>query len=244
MSLTQIKAPSISQERERELVCFLKDNNLEIDNLRLLNLAFTHTSYANECKGESDSYERLEFLGDSILDMITAEYLFENYYAEYHEGDFTKIKAVVVSEDSLSEIARQKHFEKYILIGKGEASQGGATKKAIQADVMEAVIAAVFLDKGLDAAREYVLSFIPFQIEKVIRNRVSYKDYKTKLQEYWQKKRERNIKHDQEVTAMFEARGWTVLRIWECELKTKNTKALLERFQIALNDEQLSKTNL
>lgn len=58
------------------------------------------------------------------------------------------------------------------------------------------------------------------------------------------KKRERNIKHDQEVTAMFEARGWTVLRIWECELKTKNTKALLERFQIALNDEQLSKTNL
>ena len=112
MSLTQIKAPSISQERERELVCFLKDNNLEIDNLRLLNLAFTHTSYANECKGESDSYERLEFLGDSILDMITAEYLFENYYAEYHEGDLTKIKAVVVSEDSLSEIARQKHFEK------------------------------------------------------------------------------------------------------------------------------------
>ena len=185
----QIKAPSISEERERELLCFLNENNLEIGNLRLLNLDFSHTSYANECKGVSDSYERLEFLGDSILDMITAEYLFENYYAEYHEGDYTKIKAVVVSEDSLSEIARQKHFEKYILIGKGEASQGGANKKAIQADVMEAVIAAVYLDKGLEAAREYVLSFIPFQIEKVIRNRVSYKDYKTKLQEYWQKKK-------------------------------------------------------
>ena len=63
-------------------------------------------------------------------------------------------------------------------------------------------------------------------------------------QDYWQKKRERNIKHDQEVTAMFEARGWTVLRIWECELKKKNIKALLERFQITLNDEQLSETNL
>ena len=63
-------------------------------------------------------------------------------------------------------------------------------------------------------------------------------------QDYWQKKRERNIKHDQEVTAMFEARGWTVLRIWECELKKKNIEALLERFQIALNDEQLSETNL
>ena len=118
----QIKAPSISEERERELLCFLKENNLERGNLRLLNLAFSHTSYANECKGESDSYERLEFLGDSILDMITAEYLFENYYAEYHEGDYTKIKAVVVSEDSFSEIARQKYFEKYILIGKGEGS--------------------------------------------------------------------------------------------------------------------------
>ena len=156
MLLAQIKAPSISEEREREHVCFLKENTLDITNLRLMNLAFTHTSYANECKGESDSYERLEFLGDSILDMITAEYLFENYYAEYHEGDFTKIKAVVVSEDSLSEVARQKHFEKYILIGKGEASQGGAMKKAIQADVMEAVIAAVFLECGLDAARDYV----------------------------------------------------------------------------------------
>lgn len=160
-------------------------------NLSLLNLAFTHTSYANECKGEGDSYERLEFLGDAVLDMITAQYLFENYYGKYHEGEFTKIKAVVVSEDSLSEVAVQKHFEKYILIGKGEAQQGGAGKKAIQADVMEAVIAAVYLDQGLEKARDYVLSFIPFQIEKVLRNRVPYKDYKTKLQEYWQKKRGR-----------------------------------------------------
>ena len=63
-------------------------------------------------------------------------------------------------------------------------------------------------------------------------------------QDYWQKKRERNIKHDQEVTAMFEARGWTVLRIWECELKKKNIEALLKKFQLVLNDEQLSGTNL
>ena len=189
MYASLIKAPVLTEDRERELISFLKENSLSFNDLKLLNLAFTHTSYANECRGSSDSYERLEFLGDSILDMITAEYLFENYYNEYHEGDFTKIKAVVVSEDSLSEVARNRHFEKYILIGKGEALQGGAMKKAIQADVMEAVIAAVYLDQGLEKAREYVLSFIPFQIEKVIRNRVSYKDYKTKLQEYWQKKR-------------------------------------------------------
>ena len=98
-----IKAPVLTEDRERELISFLKENSLSFNDLKLLNLAFTHTSYANECRGSSDSYERLEFLGDSILDMITAEYLFENYYNEYHEGDFTKIKAVVVSEDSLSE---------------------------------------------------------------------------------------------------------------------------------------------
>ncbi|MGN1164144.1 MAG: ribonuclease III [Candidatus Ornithospirochaeta sp.] len=184
-----MKAPSLTPERERELISFIEANKLKVKDLRLLNLAFTHTSYANECKGETDSYERLEFLGDAILDLITAEFLFENYYSEYHEGDFTKIKSVVVSEDSLSEIALQKHFEKYILIGKGEMQQGGAMKKAIQADVMEAVIAAVYLDCGMEEAREYVLSFIPFQIQKVLKNRVSYKDYKTKLQEYWQKKK-------------------------------------------------------
>ena len=191
MSLSSFKAPFLTQERERELIYFQKVNNLNFKNIELLNLAFTHTSYANEVKGGTDNNERLEFLGDAVLDLITAEFLFENYYSVYHEGEFSKIKAIVVSEDSLSEIASKLEFENYLLIGRGEKTQGGARKKAIQADAMEAVIAAIYLDKGIEEARNFVLSFIPSQIEKVLRNKVSYKDYKTKLQEYYQKRKGR-----------------------------------------------------
>ncbi len=191
MSSLSLKAPILSEERERELVYFEKANGLEFTNLGLLNLAFTHTSYANEVKGGVDNNERLEFLGDVVLDLVTAEFLFENYYAVYHEGEFSKIKALVVSEDSLSEVASKLEFERYLLMGHGETIQGGARKKAIQADAMEAVIAAIYLDSGLEKAREFILSFIPYQIEKVLKNKVTYKDYKTKLQEYYQKRRGR-----------------------------------------------------
>lgn len=178
----------LSKERERELLSFTKDNNLHFNNLRLLNLAFTHTSYANEHKGAVDNNERLEFLGDAVLGMITAEYLFSSF-DRFHEGEFSKIKSVVVSEQSLSEVASAMHFERYLLVGHGEFSQGGTRKKAIQADAMEAVIAALYLDQGLEAAKNFVLSFIPVQVDKVLKNQVSYKDYKTVLQEYYQKKR-------------------------------------------------------
>lgn len=182
------KAPLLSRERERELLSFTRDNGLCFKDLRLLNLAFTHTSYANEHRGSCDNNERLEFLGDSVLGMITAEYLFSSF-ERFHEGEFSKIKSVVVSEQSLSEVASVLHFEKYLLVGHGEYSQGGTKKKAIQADAMEAVIAAIYLDQGIEAAKRFVLSFIPGQVDKVLRNQVSYKDYKTALQEYYQKKR-------------------------------------------------------
>ncbi len=191
MDSLSLKAPVLTEEREGELISFMKANNLSFHNINLLNLAFTHTSYANEVKGGVDSNERLEFLGDAVLDLITAEFLFENYYEIYHEGEFSKIKALVVSEDSLSEIAQKLNFENYLLIGKGEKNQGGGRKKAIQADAMEAVIASIYLDQGLENARDFVLSFIPFQIEKVLKDKISYKDYKTKLQEYYQKRRGR-----------------------------------------------------
>ena len=136
------KAPLITKERERELSLFLEENSLSFNDLSLLNLAFTHTSYANEYRGGVDNNERLEFLGDSVLGMITAEYLFSSF-GKFHEGDFSKIKSVVVSESSLSEVASNMHFERYLLVGHGERNQGGEMKKAIQADAMEAVIAAL-----------------------------------------------------------------------------------------------------
>ena len=186
----QSKAPFITEERERELLSFLKNNNLKFNDLRLLNLAFTHTSYANECKGDVDNNERLEFLGDSVLGLVTAEYLF-SFYHKFHEGDFSRIKAVVVSEESLSEVASGMDFERYLLVGHGEKLQGGKKKKAIQADAMEAVIAALYLDQGFECARDFVLSFIPGQVTKLQKNQLAYKDYKTELQVYYQKKKGR-----------------------------------------------------
>ncbi len=158
------------------------------NDLRFLNLAFTHTSYANESKVHVDDNEKLEFLGDSVLGMITAEYLFSSF-KKFHEGEFSKIKAIVVSEDSLSEVANRFSLDRFLLIGRGEEIQGGKKKKAILADAMEAVIAAVYLDQGLDAARKYVLSFIRDQVDRFLSDKVSYKDYKTTLQEYLQKRR-------------------------------------------------------
>ena len=178
----------LTEKRERELSSFLKANGLEFGDLRLLNLAFTHTSYSNECRSGADNNERLEFLGDSVLGMITAEYLFSSF-TRFHEGEFSKIKAVVVSEESLSEVALSLGFNNYVLIGRGERSQGGSLKKAILADAMEAVIAALYLDQGLECARRFVLSFIPGQVEKFLENKLAYKDYKTELQEYLQKRR-------------------------------------------------------
>ena len=188
MDAQVIKAPRITHERERELFSFQEKYGLHFNDLRYLNLAFTHTSYANEQKEDVDNNERLEFLGDSVLGMITAEYLFSSF-DNYQEGSLSKIKAVVVSEESLSEVALSIHLEKYLLVGKGEKQQPMNLKKAIMADAMEAVIAAIYLDQGMEEAKRFVLSFIPGQAKKVIANKYAYKDYKTELQEYLQKRR-------------------------------------------------------
>ena len=179
MDAQVIKAPRITHERERELFSFQEKYGLHFNDLRYLNLAFTHTSYANEQRDDVDNNERLEFLGDSVLGMITAEYLFSSFKS-LHEGDFSKIKASVVSEESLSEIAIEMGFDKYLLMGHGEELQGGKHKKAVLADAMEAVIAAI---------RKYTLSFISGQIDRYLKGSLDFKDYKTQLQEYLQKRK-------------------------------------------------------
>ena len=171
---SSFRAPQITEKREGELLCFTKEHGLSFSDLRFLNLAFTHTSYANESKVHVDDNEKLEFLGDSVLGMITAEYLFSSF-KDLHEGEFSKIKAIVVSEDSLSEVAMDIDEE--------------TLKKAILADCMEAVIAALYLDQGLDVARQYVLSFIKDQVNLFLSDKVAYKDYKTMLQEFLQKRK-------------------------------------------------------
>ncbi len=188
MKFQSIRAPRITPERERELFSFQEKFGLKFNDLRYLNLAFTHTSFANEQKEDVGNNERLEFLGDSVLGMITAEYLFSSFES-LDEGDFSKIKAAVVSEESLSEIALEMGLDKYLLMGYGESLQGGKHKKAILADAMEAVIAAIYLDQGLEAASVYTLSFIRPQVERYLNGSLDFKDYKTQLQEYLQKKK-------------------------------------------------------
>lgn len=164
---------------------FEKKAQLRFKGIELLNLALTHRSYTNEDSVHSPNNEKLEFLGDSVLGMVVATYLYE-ILQDKAEGDLARIKSYVVSEDTLSLVAQDLCVQDFILVGKGEELSGGRGKKAILADAMEAVIGATYLDSGFDAASRLVLRLIEPEILKVLQNR-HRKDYKTILQEYVQK---------------------------------------------------------
>ncbi|MFA6688567.1 MAG: ribonuclease III [Sphaerochaetaceae bacterium] len=180
------KAPTISPERRRELSLFQRQADISFTNIELLNLAFTHRSFANESHETVDNNERLEFLGDSVLGFVVSDWLFRNLPSR-HEGEFSRIKSYVVSEESLAVIAKQLGVDNYILIGKGEEYSGGRTKKTLLADCMEAIFGSYYLDAGIEAARGFVLRLLVPEIERVLENKHK-KDYKTLLQEYVQKK--------------------------------------------------------
>ena len=148
-------------------------------NPSLLEKAFTHTSYANEHKGES--YERLEFLGDAIVDFLVGEYLFNNY-PEMDEGMMSRVRAALVCEKALSELATEAGIDKCMLLGNGAEHSGERNRPSILSDMFEAHIAAMYIDAGLDNTRSYLYSLYGEKInEAVISGQVI--DYKTKLQE-------------------------------------------------------------
>ena len=178
------KAPSA--ERLEELSVFSQTLGVSFKDIQLLEHALTHTSYANETGRKSN--ERLEFLGDSVLGLVCADYLY-SFLPEHQEGDLSRVKAMVVSEESLAEVAHKLDLPRYIHIGHGEDLNGGRGKKAILADAMEAIIAAIYLDQGFVAAQEYVLSWLKGQVDNVLRGRNTNKDYKSMLQAYAQKTR-------------------------------------------------------
>ncbi|MFP4329852.1 MAG: ribonuclease III [Spirochaetaceae bacterium] len=173
------------QERKKELQIFESHCGIRFRRLELLNIAFAHRSYANEHSDSVGNNEKLEFLGDSVLGLVVAEYLY-NSLPDKAEGELAKIKSFVVSEDSLAEIAKRLKVDTFILIGKGEEYSGGRGKKAILADAVEAIIGAYFLDSGFRAAKKFVLKYLVPEINKVLEDRHK-KDYKTLLQEYVQK---------------------------------------------------------
>ena len=179
-------AISLKPERRKELQLFERHTGIRFRELEFLNQGFTHRSFANELGETGENNERLEFLGDSVLGLVVSEYLYETL-PDQPEGELARIKSFVVSEASLSEIARGLRVDNFILIGKGEEYSGGRSKKAILADCLEALIGAYYLDSGFQPARRFVHQMLIPEINKVLENRHA-KDYKTLLQEYVQKR--------------------------------------------------------
>ena len=139
--------------------------NYKFKDVTLFQTAMTHTSYANEHRGSHLHHnERLEFLGDSVLGFVTADYLF-THYPDLPEGELTKLRAAVVCEGALCEIARELGIPEQIRLGHGEETGGGRGRPSILADATEALLGAIFLDGGIEPARAFVLRFIPKKVE-------------------------------------------------------------------------------
>jgi ribonuclease-3 len=151
----------------------------------LLRTALTHSSYANEWDSSLPHNERLEFLGDAVLELSISQELFMRY-PQAREGDLTRLRARLVSEPSLAELARDIELPQHILLGKGEESQGGRDRDAILCDCLEAVFGAVFLDAGYERSREVILALFSDKWPPCIQ-KPRKKDYKSRLQEITQK---------------------------------------------------------
>ena len=164
---------------DNKLSLLEKNIGYKFKNIDLLKNALTHTSYANEHKINSN--EKLEFLGDSILEFISSKYIFNNY-PKLKEGEMTKVRATVVCEESLYKIAKKHNFSDFLYLGKSEMKHEGNRKPAIMADSVEAVIAAMYFDSGLDACEKFIVDNLKEDIEIASKN-VGIKDHKTILQE-------------------------------------------------------------
>ncbi len=153
-------------------------------NLNILAHAMTHSSYANDSRGKLGSNERLEFLGDSVLGIIVSTYIFVNC-PMYPEGDLTKLRSSLVCEKTLSKFAKSINLGDFLMLSKGEKVCGGNTRPSILADAFESLIAAIYLDAGMDEAEKFVLRFVKKELTSS--KPKPFRDYKTELQEVVQK---------------------------------------------------------
>ena len=162
---------------------------------RLLEAALYHSSYANEHRGSGiQSNERLEFLGDSVLGMVTADYLYRKH-PDLPEGDLTRIRAALVCEESLHEVAQSLNLGSYLKLGRGEESGGGRQRPSILADATESVFAAVYLDGGVEEARSLIHRvLLNKEREEVVEER--RRDFKTELQELVQRRSDQVLRYE------------------------------------------------
>ena len=155
-------------------------------NKELLITALTHSSYANESKTPTLYNERLEFLGDSVLSVVVANYLF--HHSTRPEGELSRMRASLVSEDALFQFAQEIDLGEYLRLGRGEERCGGRTRPSVVSDAFEAVIAALYLDGGMEVARKFILPFIT-------EGKHAEADYKTRLQEIVQQNPEERLSY-------------------------------------------------
>lgn len=170
----------------------LKENfNIVFHDVSLLEQAFTHSSYVNEHRQlQLSDNERLEFLGDAVLELLVSRFLYCQY-PDVPEGTLTKLRAAIVREDSLAAFAKECHFDRYIALGKGEEHSGGRERVALLCDLFESFLGALYLDQGLEKVEEFLTQVI---YPKVVSGAFSHEmDYKTKLQEFLQRSGDRII---------------------------------------------------
>ncbi len=179
-------------DEQRNLSEFQKRIGYKFKNEKLLYEALSHSSYANENKKLRNSNERLEFLGDSVLSIVVSDYIFE-HFKHLPEGELTKLRASLVCEKALFEFSKKIDLGRYIFLGKGEELTGGRERASIVSDAMEAVIAAIYLDGGIEPARKHIMGFLPKDIDPSHSN--TFHDYKTALQEVIQKNPEEKIEY-------------------------------------------------
>lgn len=169
--------------KQEEITKLEKTIGYQFGRKELLKQALTHSSFSNEQKiNKFENYERLEFLGDAVLELLSSRFFFDTY-PEMSEGEMTRLRSSMVCESALAFCARDISLGSYILLGKGEEATGGRERDSITSDVMEAVIGAIYLDGGIEKAEEFIKKFILSDLE----NKQLFYDSKTILQEKVQK---------------------------------------------------------
>lgn len=164
----------------------------QFQNRSLLKQALTHSSYANEQKiNKTGDYERLEFLGDAVLELVSSDFLFKEH-PDLPEGQLTRKRSSMVCEPALAFCAKEISLEQYILLGKGEEATGGRTRDSIISDVMEATIGAIYLDSGIEEAKKFIHRFVLSDLE----NKVLFYDAKTILQELVQRDNQGALRYE------------------------------------------------
>lgn len=178
----------INDETRKQQLRELQDIlGINFNDIRILDQSLTHTSYAYEVNGNNGAFqnERLEFLGDVVLNLVVSEYIYKKY-PDYKEGQLAKMRSKIVSKPILAKHAKYLGLGEYLLLGKGEEMTGGRNRHSILADTFEAIIGAIYLDSGLETSRYFVLKQLEEDIEKITHN-AQVQDYKTDFQEFTQK---------------------------------------------------------